>query len=58
MWNIPPELVGYKPTGSSIIDPESVLGDSGRFYHGYKDGKYFLPNDEVSEASYVCPRGN
>lgn len=35
------------PEGKSVIDPDSVLGDSGRWYHGYKDGKYLLPNDSV-----------
>lgn len=35
------------PGGSSVVDPDSVLGDSGRLYHGYKDGKYFFPNDAV-----------
>lgn len=37
-----------KPEGTSVIEPDSVLGESGRLYHGYKDGKYFLPNDAVS----------
>jgi hypothetical protein len=36
------------PGGTSVVDPESVLGDSGRLYHGFKEGKYFLPNDAVS----------
>lgn len=35
------------PEGSSVVDTDSVL-ESGRLYHGYKDGKYFLPNDAVS----------
>jgi hypothetical protein len=39
------------PTGSSVYDPESILGESGRTYHGYKDGKYFLPNDAVIQIS-------
>lgn len=33
--------------GSSAVDPDSVLGDSNRLYHGFKDGKYFFPNDAV-----------
>lgn len=41
------------PSGSSVIDPDSVLGESGRYYHGYKDGKYFLPNDEVSSTHLI-----
>lgn len=35
------------PSGASIVEPESVLGESGRSYHGYKEGKYLLPNDAV-----------
>ncbi|KAH8651350.1 S-adenosyl-L-methionine-dependent methyltransferase [Xylariales sp. PMI_506] len=37
------------PEGSSVIDPESVLGESGRLYHGYKDGTYYLPNDAAEQ---------
>lgn len=33
--------------GASIVDPDSVLDDSGRIYNGYKDGTYFLPIDAV-----------
>ena len=25
------------------------LEENGRIYHGYKDGKYVLPTDEVSQ---------
>lgn len=39
--------LGRTSVGSSVIDPTSVLGESGRLYHGYKDGKYFSPNDAV-----------
>lgn len=41
------ESLGRTPGGLSVIDPSSVLGDSGRLYHGYKDGKYYFPNDAV-----------
>ncbi|KAH6656078.1 S-adenosyl-L-methionine-dependent methyltransferase [Truncatella angustata] len=34
-----------KPGGSSVVEPDSVLDESGRLYHGYKEGKYLLPND-------------
>jgi hypothetical protein len=44
---IPPEFL-RNPTGSSIGDPSSILHQSGRFYHGYKAGKYLIPNDGVS----------
>jgi SAM-dependent methyltransferase len=33
------------PTGASVIEPDSVLDADGRTYHGYREGKYFLPND-------------
>lgn len=36
-----------EPTGSSIYEPDHVVGESGRRYHGYKEGSYLLPNDEV-----------
>jgi hypothetical protein len=36
------------PSGSSVIEPDSVMdADNQRLYHGYKEGKYFLPNDAV-----------
>ncbi|KAG9248500.1 S-adenosyl-L-methionine-dependent methyltransferase [Calycina marina] len=35
---------GPASTGHTIADPASVE-DFGRTFHGYKDGKYFLPND-------------
>ncbi|KAH8678277.1 S-adenosyl-L-methionine-dependent methyltransferase [Xylariales sp. PMI_506] len=37
------------PTGSSVIDTDSVVGDFGRTYHGYKEGKYLLPNDAAEQ---------
>lgn len=36
-----------KSSGQSVYDAESVVGESGNLYHGYKQGKYFLPNDAV-----------
>lgn len=41
------EALGREPDGQSVIEPDSVLGESGRLYHGYKDGKYYIPNDAV-----------
>jgi hypothetical protein len=35
-------------SGQSVYDADSVMGESGRTYHGYKQGKYYLPNDSVS----------
>ncbi|KAK8031344.1 S-adenosyl-L-methionine-dependent methyltransferase [Apiospora arundinis] len=32
-------------TGTSITPESSVLDESGRMYHGYKEGKYLIPND-------------
>jgi hypothetical protein len=46
-FHIPEELFRV-PTGSTIAEPESVVGLSGRTYHGYKEGRYMLPNDGVS----------
>lgn len=43
-----PEEFYRQPTGATVAEPESVLGTSGRTYHGFKQGKYFLPNDGVS----------
>jgi hypothetical protein len=43
-----PEDFSRQPTGSTVAEPESVLGRSGRTYHGFKEGKYFMPNDGVS----------
>ncbi|ETS88219.1 hypothetical protein PFICI_02047 [Pestalotiopsis fici W106-1] len=40
-----PEDFFRQPTGSTVAEPESVLGRSGRTYHGFKEGKYFMPND-------------
>jgi ubiquinone/menaquinone biosynthesis C-methylase UbiE len=39
--NDPPRI----STGVSVIEPESVVGVDGRTFHGYREGKYFLPND-------------
>lgn len=44
------------PDGRSVIDPDSVLDESGRLYHGYKDGAYLLPNDAVCGTSQVGAR--
>lgn len=52
----PPRPSEFVPTDSglyrekshmSVTEPDSVLGESGRWYHGYKEGRYFLPNDPV-----------
>ncbi|KAK8008334.1 hypothetical protein PG991_010885 [Apiospora marii] len=37
------------PTGASVVEPESVVGESGRSYHGYKEGRYLLPNDAAEQ---------
>lgn len=42
--------LGRKPGGTSVVEPDSVLGESGRLYHGYKEGSYFLPNDAVCSS--------
>ncbi|KAI0130469.1 S-adenosyl-L-methionine-dependent methyltransferase [Xylariales sp. AK1849] len=38
----------YTNRGGTIPDPRSVT-ENGRTYHGYKDGKYFLPNDAIEQ---------
>ncbi|KAH8664594.1 S-adenosyl-L-methionine-dependent methyltransferase [Xylariales sp. PMI_506] len=43
------QVVDRTPTESSVVDPESIIGESLRLYHGYKDGKYFLPNDAAEQ---------
>lgn len=43
-----PEELDIKTTGTSVFEPESVWDNNGRSYHGFKEGKYFLPNDAVS----------
>ncbi|KAK7977014.1 S-adenosyl-L-methionine-dependent methyltransferase [Apiospora saccharicola] len=40
-------------SGSSIVEPQSVQGENGRLYNGYREGKYFLPNDAVSETKQI-----
>jgi hypothetical protein len=37
------------PSGSSVIEPDSVLAANGRSYHGYKEGSYILPNDAAEQ---------
>ncbi|KAK7911933.1 hypothetical protein PG985_014414 [Apiospora marii] len=44
-----PAEVPREPTGSTIVEPDSVFDDSGRSFHGYKEGKYFLPNDAAEQ---------
>lgn len=34
-------------SGASVVEPDSVAWENGRTYHGYKEGKYHLPNDAV-----------
>lgn len=46
-----PEHFTRIPTGGSVIDMSAVYDDSGRSFHGYKEGKYFGPNDPVLIAT-------
>ncbi|ORY58752.1 S-adenosyl-L-methionine-dependent methyltransferase [Pseudomassariella vexata] len=39
-----PQDEEYQHTGSTIPDPIAVW-ENGRSFHGYKEGKYFFPND-------------
>ncbi|KAH8666480.1 S-adenosyl-L-methionine-dependent methyltransferase [Xylariales sp. PMI_506] len=43
------DILDRTPTGCSVVDPQSVLGESLRLYHGYKDGKYLGPNDAAEQ---------
>ncbi|KAH8649347.1 S-adenosyl-L-methionine-dependent methyltransferase [Xylariales sp. PMI_506] len=43
------QILDRTPTGESVIDPDSIIGESLRLYHGYKDGKYLLPNDAAEQ---------
>jgi hypothetical protein len=43
------EHVGRHPIGSSIIDASSVGDEPGRTFHGYREGKCFLPNDAAEQ---------
>lgn len=45
-YDIPEELIRV-PTGQSVLDADHVVEDFGRTYHGYKAGKYLIPNDAV-----------
>jgi hypothetical protein len=48
-FRLPEEVLKHVPTGSSVVEPDSYMDESGRTYHGYKQGKYFLPNDPVRQ---------
>ncbi|KAI1854313.1 hypothetical protein JX265_000721 [Neoarthrinium moseri] len=36
-------------SGQSVYDTDSVVAESGISYHGYKPGKYYLPNDAAEQ---------
>ncbi|KAK9778951.1 hypothetical protein SCAR479_04187 [Seiridium cardinale] len=44
-----PEAGQYGVTGTSIVAPGSVADTNGRTYQGYREGKYFLPNDPTEQ---------
>jgi hypothetical protein len=51
---IPREVLDHIPAGPSVIEEGSQLEEeSGRSYHGYEAGKYFLPNDPVSHTTLL-----
>lgn len=43
-------------SGASVVEPNSVTEENGRTYHGYKQGKYFGPNDGVSKPDLIWNR--
>ncbi|KAI1843049.1 hypothetical protein JX265_005171 [Neoarthrinium moseri] len=40
-----PEPDTHEVTGTSIIAPGTIADSNGRLYQGYREGRYFLPND-------------
>ncbi|KAK7918404.1 hypothetical protein PG985_010278 [Apiospora marii] len=44
----PPELE-RTPTGGSVLEAGSVAEELGRTFQGYKEGRYFLPNDPAEQ---------
>lgn len=55
-----PEELRRIHDGSSVSEADAVLAENGRTYHGYKEGRYFLPNDPVCRIalSVVKTTGN
>jgi len=49
-----PEELRHIPTSSYVLEAESVVGELGRTYHSYNQGKYYLPNDAVSASASGC----
>jgi hypothetical protein len=45
--DLTPEPNTYLVTGTSVVAPDTVHDQNGRTYQGYREGKYFLPNDPV-----------
>ncbi|KAH8678415.1 S-adenosyl-L-methionine-dependent methyltransferase [Xylariales sp. PMI_506] len=43
------QQLGRVSMGDSVVEPDSILGESGRLYHGYKEGTYLLPNDAAEQ---------
>ncbi|KAH8647694.1 S-adenosyl-L-methionine-dependent methyltransferase [Xylariales sp. PMI_506] len=43
------QSISHNPSIASVVEPDSIVGESGRLYHGYKEGKYFLPNDAAEQ---------
>ncbi|KAH8677837.1 hypothetical protein BX600DRAFT_493226 [Xylariales sp. PMI_506] len=39
----------HLPTGCSVIEPGSIYDPNGRTYQGYREGKYFFPNDPAEQ---------
>lgn len=47
---VPDEVARHIPSGMSVVAEDAILEESGRTYHGYEQGKYFLPNDPVKQT--------
>ncbi|ORY65491.1 S-adenosyl-L-methionine-dependent methyltransferase [Pseudomassariella vexata] len=44
-----PEELNRPASGQSVLDQDSVVGDFGRTYHAYNEGKYLLPNNGAEQ---------
>ncbi|ORY63851.1 uncharacterized protein BCR38DRAFT_201308 [Pseudomassariella vexata] len=41
-------------SGETVEAPDAVIEEDGRSFHGYRQGRYFLPNDGVSANECGC----
>jgi len=46
----------YSSTYSTNSSVYNFVEENGRTYHRFKEGKYYLPNDEVSFGLHICDK--